>query len=71
MRNALIFIQIIISILLIAAISIQARGTGLGSAWGGTGQSYHSKKGMERVLFAISIVLGVLFVLTSVANLLV
>lgn len=63
--------QIILSVLLIAAILLQARGTGLGSLWGGTGESYRSKRGLEKALFIATIVLAALFLLLSVAILLV
>ena len=69
MKNILVFGQILISGLLIAAIVVQARGTGLGSAWGGTGESYRSKRGVEKILFGATIVLAIIFFLTSIANL--
>ena len=57
-------IQIILALALIAVIILQAKGTGLGSAWGGSG-TYHSKRGIEKSLFYTTIVLAVLFVATS------
>lgn len=61
-------IQIILSIALITIIIIQAKGTGLGSTWGGGGEFYRSKRGAEKVLFTFTIILAVLFVLTSILN---
>lgn len=63
-------IQIIISIALIASILMQQRGTSLGSTFGGSNAIYRSKRGVEKFLFNATIVLAVLFVLSSVANLL-
>lgn len=57
--------------MLIAAIVIQSRGTGLGSAWGGTGEFYRSKRGVERILFIATIVLATLFFFASIANILI
>jgi len=71
MKKVVIIFQILISILLIGAIIIQAKGTGLGSAWGGTGEFYRSKRGMERILFIATIVLAVLFFLASIANIII
>ena len=71
MKNLIVVIQIIIAALLMAAILIQAKGTGLGSAWGGTGEFYRSKRGVEKILFIASIVLGACFILTSIINTLV
>lgn len=60
--NFLLLAQIIISVLLIAFILLQAKGTGLGSAWGGSGEFYRTKRGAERVLFGATIVLAILFI---------
>jgi len=53
--------QAIVSILLIVAILLQSRGTGLGSAFGGSGGVYLTKRGLEKKLFILTIVLAVLF----------
>ncbi len=57
--------QIIIASLLIVTILLQSRGSGLGGAFGGSGGSYHSKRGLEIVLFRATIILAVLFAFTS------
>ncbi len=62
--------QIIISILLIIVILLQNRGTGLGSAFGGTGGVYLTKRGLEKKLFIATIVLAVLFFAVSLASVL-
>ncbi len=63
--------QIIISILLIIVILLQNRGTGLGSAFDGTGGGvYLTKRGLEKKLFIATIVLAILFFGASLANLL-
>ncbi len=62
--------QIVVSILLIIVILLQNRGTGLGSAFGGTGGVYLTKRGLEKKLFIATIVLAVLFFGLSLANLL-
>lgn len=59
-------IQIGLGIFLIIVIILQAKGTGLGSALGGS--SYHTKRGAEKTLFAATIISAVLFVLTAFAN---
>lgn len=61
--------QIIISILLIIAILMQNRGTGLGNAFGGSGGVYLTKRGIEKKLFIATIVLAILFFLSSFAGL--
>lgn len=71
MKKIILILQILISVFLTAAIVIQARGTGLGSAWGGTGEFYRSKRGVEKILFIATVILAALFFLTSIANILV
>jgi preprotein translocase subunit SecG len=71
MKTLIQIFQIIIPVLLIAVIILQARGTGLGSAWGGGGESYRSRRGAERILFGATILLAVLFFLISIINILV
>lgn len=53
--------QIIVSLLLITSILLQNRGTGLGSAFGGSGGVYLTKRGLEKKLFVATIILAVLF----------
>jgi preprotein translocase subunit SecG len=71
MKNIVLLIQILISGSLIAVILLQAKGTGLGRAWGGSGEFYRSKRGVEKILFRITIVLAVLFLLSSLALLII
>lgn len=53
---------IVISILLTGAILLQQRGSGLSASFGGDGSSYHTKRGLEKILFIATIVLSVLFI---------
>lgn len=57
----LLLLQIVVSVALIALVMLQSQGTGLGSSFGGSGVSYHSRKGLERYVFAATIGLTVLF----------
>jgi preprotein translocase subunit SecG len=68
LTNILNILQIVISILLVSAILLQQRGTGLGGAFGGGGNVYRSKRGVEQVLFNATIVLAILFVAAAIAN---
>ncbi len=61
-------IQITIAILLVGAILIQNRGTGLGAAFGGEGNVYRTKRGVERYIFVATIVLAVLFLTTALGS---
>ncbi len=63
--------QIILAVLLMAAVLLQARGTGLGAAFGGGGNVYRSKRGVEKKLFQLTILLSILFFGVALANALV
>ena len=63
--------QIVVSILLIMLIVLQAKGTGLGRAWGGGSEFYKSRRGVEKIIFRATVILVFLFLLSSIVNLLV
>ncbi len=71
MSSLLPIIQIIISVLLVGAILLQARGSGLSSVFGGESTFYHTRRGIEKIVFWATIVLAILFVATSLANFLI
>lgn len=66
--SILLIAQITISLCLIAAVLLQAQGSGLGSTWSGGGESYHTRRGIEKVLFRATLVLIVLFLFVSLAT---
>ncbi len=61
---------ITVSILLILSILLQSRGAGLGGIFGGEGNIYRTKRGVEKVIFIATIVLAVIFFGLAVARLL-
>ncbi|HEY2979890.1 MAG TPA: preprotein translocase subunit SecG [Anaerolineales bacterium] len=62
MTNFLYTALIIISVALIASVILQSKGAGLGGLTGAdTGGVFTARRGIERVLFWITIVLSVLF----------
>ena len=58
--------QIILSIALIAAVLLQIKGGGLGGIFGQADTVYRSKRGAEKTLFQLTIVLVVLFLVVSI-----
>ena len=63
-------IQITLSVLLILAVLLQARGSGVGEAFGGSGAVYRTRRGIEKTLFRATIILAILFSGISLARLL-
>ena len=62
-------IQIIIAVLLMLAILLQHRGVGLSEVFGGSGSVYRTRRGLEKKLFIITIVLAILFFLVALSSL--
>ena len=58
-------VQIILGIALTISILLQNQTGGLGSSFGGSA-TYHTKRGVEKGLFYVTVVLGILFTLVSV-----
>lgn len=70
---ALRAVQIILSIAVIVFILLQVRGAGLGSAFGGSsaGSVFKTRRGVERLIFNLTIIFVVLFALTALLNILI
>lgn len=68
MANYFSIALIITSIALIAAIILQSKGVGLGGLTGGgnTGGVYTQRRGIEKILFWITIGLSVLFFILTI-----
>jgi preprotein translocase subunit SecG len=71
LQGALPYIQIVLSILLIGAVVLQRTGASLGGAFGADNFSsgFHTRRGLEKTLFYATIVLGILFALSALINL--
>jgi protein translocase SecG subunit len=68
------YIQIVLSVLLIIGVLLQQSEAALGSAFGGGdsfSSGYHTKRGAEKTIFVATIVIAVLFAVSSFALLLV
>jgi preprotein translocase subunit SecG len=62
MKNYLDIALIIISVLLILSVILQSKGAGLGGLTGAdTGSVFTARRGVERTLFRLTIVLSVIF----------
>lgn len=61
--------QIVLSVALIAVVLFQVRGGGLGGIFGQPGTVYRTRRGVEKLLFQLTIVLVVAFLVISVLTL--
>jgi preprotein translocase subunit SecG len=58
--------QILVSILLSVIILLQAKGSGIGAAFGGgTSGSFRTRRGVEKTLFQLTIVVAIVFLIVS------
>lgn len=70
MKQYLPIAQIVVAVLLIIFILLQQRGTALGSAFGGGGGGFYAtRRGIQQKLLWATCVLGALFVILALLNL--
>ena len=71
LHTALPYVQIGLSVLIIISVLLQRTGASLGGAFGADNFSsgFHTRRGLEKTLFHASIVLGILFAISALVNL--
>ncbi len=69
MQTYLNIAQIVLSVALILAILLQVRGGGLGGIFGQADTVFRTRRGVEKTLFQLTIVLVVLFIIVSIISL--
>ena len=72
MKSLLPYIQIILSVVLVAIILLQRTGAQVGGAFGGSdnfSSAFHTRRGMEKGLFTITIIVAILFAASALLNL--
>jgi preprotein translocase subunit SecG len=69
METYLYVAQIVVAVALILIAMLQVRGGGLGGIFGQADTVYRTKRGVERTLFQLTIVLAVIFVILSIVSL--
>lgn len=57
--------QMVLSVTLVLVLLLQVRGGGLGGIFGQADTVYRTKRGVEKTLFQLTVVLGVLFITIS------
>ena len=68
MNISIQILHVLVAIGLVTLVLLQTSKGGLGSAFGG-GEVYRTRRGAERVVFMGTIVLSVLFLVTSIVTL--
>lgn len=71
MKAFITIIQMAIAVALVTLVLLQSKGVGLGKAWGGSGEFYKNRRGVEKILFQLTVLLVVLFLISSLLSLLI
>lgn len=70
MTDILQYVTIGSAVLMILAILLQQRGASLGAGFGGSGELYTTRRGLDKNLFEVTIIFAVIFVLSILVSLL-
>ena len=66
MQSFFLTAEIIIAVALTSLILLQAKGVGLGRSLGST--AYHSRRGMEKIVFRLTVILAIVFAALSITS---
>ena len=66
MNTPITIIQMSAALIMVLSILLQQRGCGLGNTFGGTGNTYRTKRGIEQILMWITVGTAILFAFTSI-----
>jgi preprotein translocase subunit SecG len=69
MQTYLNISQIVLAVALILIVLLQVRGGGLGGIFGQADTVYRTKRGLEKTMFQLTIVLAVLFIIIAIISL--
>ncbi len=69
MQTYLSISQIVLAVALILIVLLQVRGGGLGGIFGQADTVYRTKRGLEKTMFQLTIVLAVLFIIIAIISL--
>jgi len=61
-------LQVVVAVLLVIVVLLQNQGAGVGATFGGEGNIYKTKRGIEKTLFTSTIILAITFLALSLAN---
>jgi len=66
MKDYFVIAQIFVSLILVSLILLQAKGTGLGKSFGGRSNFFSTKRGVEKIIFNLTILISVIFIASSI-----
>jgi len=60
--------QIVLAVALIVAVLVQSKGEELGGVFGGAQSVYQTRRGVDKLLFTITVFLAIAFFILAVVN---
>lgn len=69
MKPFLLIVNMVLAVVIVALILLQGKGAGLGSAWGGGGELFQTRRGIEKVTLRLTVLFIVIFFIISIVNL--
>ena len=63
--------QLVLAVALIVAVLVQSKGEELGGVFGGAQSVYQTRRGVDRLLFTITVFLAIAFFVLAVVNVIV
>ena len=69
MSSILMAVNLVSGLFLMLSVLLQNRGTGVSGVFGGEGNVYRTKRGVERILFFATIILAIVFFGSAFAHL--
>ncbi|MCC6175299.1 MAG: preprotein translocase subunit SecG [Chloroflexi bacterium] len=68
METYLYIVQIIVSVILTGVLLLQAKGSGFSATFSSDSSIYRTRRGVEKTIFNLTIILAILFVVVSVLS---
>ncbi|TSC91810.1 MAG: Uncharacterized protein CEN90_274 [Parcubacteria group bacterium Licking1014_17] len=68
MKEIVTIAQIVLSAVVIGLILVQRRGAGLSATFGGSGATYSTRRGAEKVIFILTIIASAILFIVSIAR---
>jgi protein translocase SecG subunit len=64
-KQIIYLIQVILGLILVGLIILQSKGNSLGGTFGGNMSFYSTRRGAEKMLFVLTIIIASVFLITS------
>jgi len=71
LHQTITIVQLVISVFLILSVLLQSRGAGLSGTFGGDSAVYTTRRGPEKMLYWITVILALVFVGLAIASLII